>query len=393
MNNIKKVFKLLYQLLAMILKIFAFVFSTFIGTLKILKARFINSLRFSLYLKLMLSYLWTFLWVFGLQAGIIILGLYLTYEGQVFQTHLKVVVDSLIIASFICAGTVMLLARKSSKKIIEPIEQMNLTVRNISATDLSIRLDISGAKDELKDLAYTFNNMMDKIEESIELQNRFVSDASHELRTPISVIKGYTDMLDRWGKDNPEVLEESILAIKNETDQMKSMIEKLLFLARGDRKSQYIKKETFALNELIEDIYKETLLIAPNHEVVLEENQSIEIEADRNLIKEAIRVFIENSLKYTKKGGLISISLENKHPYALISIKDTGRGITKKDLSRIFDRFYRTDESRNKNSGGAGLGLSIAKFIVDEHKGKLSVTSELDKGSQFFMWLPYKCKN
>ncbi len=393
MNNIKKVFKLLYQILAMILKIFAFVFSTFIATLKILKARFINSLRFSLYLKLMLSYLWTFLWVFGLQAGIIILGIYLTYEGQVFQTHLKVVVDSLIIASFICAGTVMLLARKSSKKIIEPIEQMNLTVRNISATDLSIRLDISGAKDELKDLAYTFNNMMDKIEESIELQNRFVSDASHELRTPISVIKGYTDMLDRWGKDNPEVLEESILAIKNETDQMKSMIEKLLFLARGDRKSQYIKKETFALNELIEDIYKETLLIAPNHEVVLEENQSIEIEADRNLIKEAIRVFIENSLKYTKKGGLISISLENKHPYALISIKDTGRGITKKDLSRIFDRFYRTDESRNKNSGGAGLGLSIAKFIVDEHKGKLSVTSELDKGSQFFMWLPYKCKN
>lgn len=389
MNNIKAVFKFLYKIITMLIKILIFAFSTVISTIASIKTKIINRLRFSLYLKLMISYLWTFLLVFGLQAGVIVLGFNLKYQGVELQNHLVGIKDSLVIAGFLCAGIVILLARKASKKLIEPIEQMNNTVKNITVEDLSTRLDISGAKDELKDLAHAFNNMMDKIEYSIEMQNQFVSDASHELRTPISVIKGYTDMLDRWGKEEPDVLEESLIAIKNETDQMKSMIEKLLFLARGDRKTQYIEKEKFALNELINEIYKETLLIAPSRKVMLEENEAIEIEADRNLIKEAIRVFIENSLKYTNEEGLIAISLENKHPYAVITIKDTGQGILKKDLSRIFDRFYRTDESRNKNSGGAGLGLSIAKWIVDEHKGKLSVNSEVGKGSQFFIWLPY----
>ena len=147
--------------------------------------------------------------------------------------------------------------------------------------------------------------------------------------------------------------------------------------------NSHIEKNEFELNELIEEIYKETKLIAPNHNVVLGENEAIHITADRNLIKEAIRVFIENSVKYTKEGGLIELGLHYEEPYAVITVKDTGLGIAKKDLSRIFDRFYRTDESRNKSSGGAGLGLSIAKWIAEEHKGKLTVTSELGKGSQF----------
>ena len=145
----------------------------------------------------MLSYLWTFTLVFSVQAGVVILGLYLSLPEEQFISHINLIKESLVISGLICAGLVLLLARKSSKKLIEPIDQMNYAVKNITIDDLSTRLDISGAKDELKDLAHTFNNMMDKIEYSVELQNQFVSDASHELRTPISVIKGYTDLLDR----------------------------------------------------------------------------------------------------------------------------------------------------------------------------------------------------
>lgn len=383
MNNIKSIFKGIYKVIILTSKVILYIFSTLSKVLISLRDGFINRLRFSIHLKLMLSYLWTFTLVFSVQAGVVILGLYLSLPEEQFISHINLIKESLVISGLICAGLVLLLARKSSKKLIEPIDQMNYAVKNITIDDLSTRLDISGAKDELKDLAHTFNNMMDKIEYSVELQNQFVSDASHELRTPISVIKGYTDLLDRWGKNNPEVLDESIEAIKNETEQMKSMIEKLLFLARGDKKSSHIEKNEFELNELIEEIYKETKLIAPNHNVVLGENEAIHITADRNLIKEAIRVFVENSVKYTKEGGLIELGLHYEEPYAVITVKDTGLGIAKKDLSRIFDRFYRTDESRNKSSGGAGLGLSIAKWIAEEHKGKLTVTSELGKGSQF----------
>lgn len=385
--KIKTIFIWIFRIIFFVVRLVIYVFSMLSKGCVSLKEGFLNRLRFSIHLKLMLSYLWTFIIVFFVQVSILILGLYLSMSIEQFNNNLNNIYEWIVSSGFICAGLVLIFARRSSKKLIEPIDQMNTTVRSITVDDLSTRLDITGAKDELKDLAHTFNNMMDKIEYSVELQNQFISDASHELRTPISVIKGYTDLLDRWGKDDPEVLNESINAIKNETEQMKLMIEKLLFLARGDKKSISIEKSEFELSELIEEVYKETLLIAPNHEVVLKENEVLYVEADRNLIKEAIRVFVENAVKYTRDGGLIEFCLHYENPYAVITVKDTGIGIAKKDLPRIFDRFYRTDESRNKNSGGSGLGLSIAKWIVTEHNGKLKVTSELGKGSQFSIWI------
>ncbi len=387
MSRIKSIFIGFKRIIIWFFKVIFFVFSSLYKIFFNLRNSFLDRLRFSIHLKLMLNYIWTFTLVFLVQSLVMVLGFYLALSNDMFLSHINIIKESLIVAAFICAGLVLLLARKSSKKLIEPIEQMNNKVKNITIDDLSTRLDTSGVKDELKDLAYTFNNMMDKIEYSIELQNQFVSDASHELRTPISVIKGYTDLLDRWGKDNPEVLDESIDAIKNEAEQMKLLIERLLFLARGDKKSSHIEKNEFELNGLVEEIYKETKLIAPNHKVFLGENLPLYVRADKNLIKEAIRVFVENSIKYTKNGGLIELSLEYDEPYGIISVKDSGIGIDKKDLSRVFDRFYRADESRNKSSGGAGLGLSIAKWIADEHEGKLTVKSEVGKGSQFSMWI------
>ncbi|MGL4910798.1 MAG: sensor histidine kinase, partial [Romboutsia sp.] len=250
------------------------------------------------------------------------------------------------------------------------------------------RLDVSGIKNEYKDLAKTFNTMLDEIQYSVEKQNHFVSDASHELRTPISVVQGYANLLDRWGKDDREVLEESITAIKDEAESMKKLIESLLFLARGDRNKQIIEKEDFYLKELISEVFKESVMIDDKHNIVNTNNEDVIIHGDRNLIKEALRIFVDNSMKYTQDGGTIKINTYPCTKGVYIVIEDNGIGISKEDIPNIFNRFYRSDKSRNKQSGGTGLGLSIAKFIVDSHSGEIKVYSKLDEGTITSILIP-----
>ncbi|MBC8060634.1 MAG: HAMP domain-containing histidine kinase [Clostridiaceae bacterium] len=271
---------------------------------------------------------------------------------------------------------------KASKKMLRPVEKMTKTVKNITINALDTRLDISGSQDELKELAETFNNMLDRIQQSYELQNQFVSDASHELRTPISVIAGYVNLLDRWGKNDKAILEESIQAIKTESESMKDLIENLLFLARGDKNTQKIEVEPFYINELIEEVIKETKLIDTDHEISSTASHIIQVNADRKLIKQTLRIFIDNSIKYTQPGGKIIINCLNEKNLALITIEDNGIGISKEDLPNIFNRFYRADKSRTKETGGTGLGLSIAKWIILKHKGFIEVESRLNLGTK-----------
>ncbi|GAB4273609.1 MAG: hypothetical protein Kow00111_27420 [Thermincola ferriacetica] len=174
--------------------------------------------------------------------------------------------------------------------------------------------------DELKELAETFNEMLDRIQASYEQQNRFVSDASHELRTPISVIQGYANLLNRWGKDDKAVLEESISAIKNEADNMKDLVEKLLFLARADKNTQNVVKTSFFLNELLEEVLKETRLIDTEHTITCATNEVVNVIADRGLIKQALRIFLDNSLKFTPPDGTISVNSYLKGAFCFVTI-------------------------------------------------------------------------
>jgi signal transduction histidine kinase len=297
-----------------------------------------------------------------------------------------------ILGVFNIAGlmSIIFFGSKASRKLLAPIKIMTKTVKEISINVLDKRLDVRGSKDELKDLAKTANEMLDRIQKSVEQQNQFVSDASHELRTPIAVIQGYADLLDRWGKDDPQVLEESIAAIKGEAESMKSLVEKLLFLARGDKNTQRVEKADFMLSEVISEILKETILIDKSHNILNEQNEDFIIHADQKLIKEAIRIFMDNSIKFTPAGGTIRLNLYQKNDKALISIEDTGIGISKEDLPHIFNRFYRADKSRAKASGGTGLGLAIAKWIIDNHRGKVNVWSELNAGTVVRIELPKK---
>lgn len=272
--------------------------------------------------------------------------------------------------------------------MLKPVEVMTKTVKNITINALDTRLDVSGSQDELKELAETFNSMLDRIQHSYEQQQQFVSDASHELRTPIAVIQGYANLLDRWGKNDQAVLEEAIGSIKTEAANMQELVEKLLFLARGDKNRLQIEKKDILLPELIDEVIKETKLITKNKNIFSQQCDNITLRADRKLLKEAIRIFVDNSIKYTPEGGNIIINCYAENAKAVLTVEDTGIGISAEDLPHIFNRFYRADKSRTKQTGGTGLGLAIAKRIIQLHDGTIKVNSILNQGTKVKVLLP-----
>ncbi|MTI59071.1 MAG: HAMP domain-containing protein [Firmicutes bacterium] len=279
-----------------------------------------------------------------------------------------------------------------TKKTLEPLSRMTKTVRNISFNDLGKRLELTGPEDELYHLADTFNSMLDRLEDSFKKQQQFISDASHELRTPISVIRGYINLLDRWGKNEEEVRDEAIEAIKNEAGNMQSLTEGLLFLARSDSDQLEIKKDYFPWKELIDELLKETEMISDD--LLIESNHTPELEfyGDRKLIKQMLRIFIDNSIKYTPAGGEIRINSVLTGDGVKVSIADTGIGIAEEDIPYIFERFYRADKSRSEEKG-LGLGLSIAKWIIEEHQGEVVINSKPGQGTSVEVFLPNKGEN
>lgn len=275
-----------------------------------------------------------------------------------------------------------------SRRMLKPIDRITNIAKEISTSDLNRRIDVVEADDELTRLALTFNDMIERLQISFEKQSQFVSDASHELRTPISVIQGYINLIDRWGKNDKNILQESIDAIKNETYNMGELTEKLLFLARGDIGKLKLHKENFQLNELVDEIIKESRLIAPNHNLAYIIRDTIILNADRKMLKQMIRALIENSIKFTPVEGEISIHADALPEHIKIIVSDTGSGIPQDEIKNIFSRFYRVDKARTKEIGGSGLGLSIVKWIVDAHNGEISVESCIGKGTSIIITLP-----
>lgn len=289
---------------------------------------------------------------------------------------MKILFVIMAIADFIGIIASIIVGYMVSKKMLKPIDYITKTAESISINNLKERIEVNGPDDELKRLGNTFNNMIDRLQKFFDRQVQFVSDASHELRTPIAVIQGYANLLDRWGKDDKEALEKSIHAIKLEATNMSNLVEKLLFLARGDSGTQLIEKKEFWLNELVDDVVRESRLISPNHIISSDRNDTVSIIADYKMLKQMLRIFIENSIKFSPEQSVIDISSEIQGDKVKITVSDMGIGIPKNEIERIFDRFYIVDKSRSKENGGTGLGLSIAKWIVDIHNGAIEVESE-----------------
>ena len=236
---------------------------------------------------------------------------------------------------------------------------------------------------ELKGLEAAINSMIDRLRDSYRQQVRFVSDASHELRTPIAVIKGYADMLDRWGKDDPKILEESITAIRKESSHMNELVEQLLFLARGDSGRQPVNIEHISINEVMKEVYEESLMIDGNHTYEFKNSGNIEADADEAMLKQAVRILVDNAAKYTDKGDGITLGCGyNDDGRPMLYVQDNGIGMSSEDVKHVFERFYRADNARYSKAQGSGLGLSIAKWIIDRHGGYFDVLSRKDIGTR-----------
>lgn len=262
----------------------------------------------------------------------------------------------------------------------------------INSSHLDKRITVTGARQEMSALTEAINAMLERIDRAYQSQARFVSDASHELRTPIAVIRGYADMLDRWGKKDPAALQEGITAIKSEAASMQNLVEQLLFLARGDNNTTPLHPEPFDLTAVASALIKETQMIDQGHTFEGRWEDAVPIIADPALIKQAARILMDNAVKYSPEGGRILVTVGLREGKAAFSVEDEGQGIAPEDLPHVFERFYRTDESRARQTGGTGLGLAIARWIVERHGGSFQVVSRVGIGSRFTMLLPGESK-
>ncbi len=310
------------------------------------------------------------------------------FKMNIDSKYMEVLTIRLIIIDLVGIVIAFLLARYISHIMLKRVGNIRSTAERISVEDLSRRISIDGPDDEMKELSITFNSMIDRLENSFKSQTQFVSDASHELRTPISVIKGYASLINRWGKKDPEILQESIDSIISETDHMSQLVEKLLFLARGDRHSLDVNRSDICLNTVVSEVVKDIDVMETGKYVVFENIDEVFINADSNFIKQLLWIYTENAIKYTGENGKITFRVYKKDNKGYFEVCDNGIGIDESDIDKIFDRFYRADKSRNKDIAGTGLGLSIAKWIVSNNDGEIDVKSEKGKGTVFINSFP-----
>ncbi len=269
------------------------------------------------------------------------------------------------------------------------IESLAGELDKIDAAHLDSRIDLPPTQKELRSLAQSINELMDRVNQAYSAQMRFVSDASHELRTPIAVIQGYAALLDRWGKSDPEALQESIDAIRGEAASMERLVEQLLFLARGDNDSQPVKPESLDLTDLAGEVLREEEMIHPERTFLPRWGEDpVSVYADPGLVKQLLRILMDNSLKYSPPEGRIYLRVTRDGSYIRLTVQDEGIGIPSDAIPHIFERFYRTDQSRDRKTGGTGLGLSIAKWIVERHGGWFEIVSRPDVGTRITVVLP-----
>jgi two-component system OmpR family sensor kinase len=275
-----------------------------------------------------------------------------------------------------------------SHRVLRPIRHISETARAISASDLSLRIDGSDVKSELGSLAHTLNDTFDRLESAFHRQTQFTADASHELRTPLAIIHSGSELAlsrQRSPQEYRQTLESNLRASK----RMSALVDSLLLLARADADALALEYCRFDLVQGAEDCIALLAPMAKERKITVQaEGTALEIEADRNRILRLMTNLIGNAIKYNRDGGSVKVAIVREGDWAAVKVTDTGAGIAPADQPRIFERFFRADQSRSTRTGGCGLGLAICKSIASAHGGDISFTSAVGVGSTFIARVP-----
>jgi heavy metal sensor kinase len=277
-----------------------------------------------------------------------------------------------------------------SRRALAPVDALTQTARSISGTNLSSRLQPLITGDELQRLSDTLNEMLDRIETAFLRVSQFTADASHELRTPISLIRAEAEIALRKSRDQDEY-QESLGRILQEAERTSSLIEKLLSLARADAGRESLDIRQIDLGKTVRDAaldWRQVMIGQQLRFVQRLTDRELLIAADKTAIARLLNILLDNAVKYTPAPGSVELTLDEKDNKAVLTVRDTGIGIGNEDQPRIFERFYRADKARSRELGGAGLGLAIAQWIVEQHRGSITVRSSPGEGSTFIVELP-----
>jgi two-component system sensor histidine kinase ArlS len=270
-----------------------------------------------------------------------------------------------------------------------PLNRLVNDIYKMEAAHLSSRLSVQSTAEEISALTDAFNGLLERIEAVISKQKQFVADASHELRTPLTIIDGYIRLLDRWGKDQTEVREEAIQAMKQESQRLFHLIDDLLTLAKLE--DSHVSMESLDIQELsplLEEVKQAWTSVFPAQlQFVCEWEPHLTLPMDREKIRRLLDIVLDNARKYTDEGE-VYLRAYKEGDFIHIAIEDTGIGIKEDEIPFVFERFYRVDKSRSRQLGGSGLGLAIAKSIVDIHGGYIRIERTAKGGTGVHILLP-----
>jgi heavy metal sensor kinase len=294
------------------------------------------------------------------------------------------------------AAPVLLIAASAggywlSSRALAPVDEISQAAQRISIENLADRLHVPQTGDELQRLTETLNAMLSRLEAAVNRMKQFTADASHELRAPVSLIRTTAEVAAQK-KDRPaEEYLEALQEILDESERTSQLVDSLMLLARADSGKEMVECDPVDARAVMRAAIEQGEKLVRNRDLSFTADlppAAIPIRADADALRRALLILIDNAAKYTPQGGSVTVRLAAHNGFAVASVADTGFGIAKEDAAHIFDRFWRADKARSREQGGAGLGLSIAKWIVETHGGSIEVESEIGKGSVFYLRVP-----
>jgi heavy metal sensor kinase len=295
---------------------------------------------------------------------------------------------------FIAIPTMLLCATAGgywiSTRALAPVDQITQTARTISAQNLSSRLVVPNTGDELQRLSETLNGMLERLEAAFKKITQFTADASHELRTPVAVMRTRAELSLRKARSADEY-RDVITEVLAELEKTSGLIEQLMFLARADSGSEAPHFAATNIADVLREACHQGSALAEAKQIAFQEHiskDSMWIQGDAGSLRRLFLILIDNAVKYTPASGQIEVSLQRNDGFAVAQVRDNGIGIAEADLPNVFERFYRADKARTRESGGVGLGLSIGRWITEVHAGTIEVHSSPGRGSIFQIRLP-----